>query len=921
VVVAFLSFRFIPQQFFPFADRDLVIVEMQLPEGTHYKKTEEQALLIEKAIRGKPEVLSVSTFIGRGVPAFYYNLPRIPNAPHVAQFIVRTSDAAAAKKFKFDHEHELAQLSPFANVLVKEIAQGPPVKAPIEVRILSHDPAQLQAATHKVLAAVRSAEGTANPRSTIGVGAMNVRFDVNDAAASTYGVTRAEVSSAALANTRGLPITVYRGGRDPFSITLSSRNGEKSTLKDLQSAYLGNTRTDTLTIGLLTSQSVTFSPTLIEHYDRVPYVSVLAELSQGAAEGATNSNVKEALEKMGSIEGVEIQMAGAEAESAAASQAIFGALPAGLFLLLISLMFEFNSFRRVGIILLTVPLCAVGAVPGLLLSGSTFGFMTLLGFFTLAGTVIHNGIFLLDYIDHRIHDGIDIETAITEGIQRRMRPILLTAIATIVELLPMTLSSSTLWPPFAWAIISGLTVSTLMTLLVIPAVYKMAFQKEINLKNFLPSQRTAGTIATLIIGFIIFTSSPLTSHAGPAESKSTITLNELITKAAHGLEGPAIQLEVESSRLEAEGAWREAYAPKILAIGQASQNDRSLGVVTPFGVFSGPNKTSAYGAISVEQPLFNLAQSRSAEAADLKSEAIKLKGEHDIKENQSKAIGYFLQAVDLREKRKALQKYIENLQIRQKEIQRLYQIGGLSEADLLKVKIGIDDAKQAVREALQKEEFLASLIAQTIGEKGKIYPAELVDVLPQVEIQLPENLLEKRADLKGLEKQIESIEMSARAADAATLPNLSASATYFNADQEILNHKDWISFGVQITWPIFDGGVQSKQSSAAKAQKKSLEYKKQSAELAIHALIKDSVENLKLKRLEVEEKESAAKSAEKVSTLEFKRLSSGKVSVNDVLDAEDLLKDRREKASSSKVEWYAEWFRFQSALGLDFKTP
>jgi multidrug efflux pump subunit AcrB len=120
----------------------------------------------------------------------------------------------------------------------------------------------------------------------------------------------------------------------------------------------------------------------------------------------------------------------------------------------------------------------VGSVPGMIITRSTFGFMALLGVFALAGTVIHNGIFLIDFIDHRRHDGVPLDEAITEGIQRRTRPIILTAVATIVELIPMTLSRSTLWPPFAWVIITGLSVSTLMTLLVIPSVFKLTFRHE-----------------------------------------------------------------------------------------------------------------------------------------------------------------------------------------------------------------------------------------------------------------------------------------------------------------------------------------------------------------------------------------------------------------------------------------------------------
>jgi multidrug efflux pump subunit AcrB len=480
VAAAVLGFGLVKKQFFPFADRDLVIVDMRLPEGTHYKSTELQALRVEREIARDPRVASVTTVIGRGVPPFYYNLPREPNAPHIAQFIVRTKTKEDAGAFKKDEEDALQALVPFGTLMVKEISQGPIIRAPIEVRIFSNNPRILQEAAERTLAAVRRAAGVCKVRSTMGMGMMNYRLDVNDTAAGNFGVSRAEVSTVILATTRGVPITTYRGADEPYSISLMSTKGEDSRLEDIQAGYIGSTRTDNISIGTLTNKGIEFSPSVLEHRDRSPVVYVYGEIAPGSSESVATKNVRACIAGIGRIAGARIEMGGTFAESSEANAAIFRALPLGLFVLLISLLIEFNSFRRIGIILMTIPLCAVGAVPGLILSRSTFGFMTMLGFFTLAGTVIHNGIFLLDYIDHRIHDGVPLREAITEGIQRRTRPIILTAVATIVELLPMTMSSATLWPPFAWAIISGLSVSTLMTLLVIPAIYKVVFEKEMH---------------------------------------------------------------------------------------------------------------------------------------------------------------------------------------------------------------------------------------------------------------------------------------------------------------------------------------------------------------------------------------------------------------------------------------------------------
>ncbi len=480
VILAVGGMGFVKQQFFPNADRNLLVVDVRLPEGTHYETAKATAKNLEEKIRKDSRVTSVTSMIGRAVPSFYYNLPREPNSPSIVQLVVKTTDSKTSKTFKREREEELSMMVPNGTVIVRELSQGPPVKAPIEVRIFSDDPAKMVQAVQKALKLVREAEGVAHVRSTLGVGAMDYKLDVNDSAAGLYGLTRAEVSAVVLSQTTGIPVTTFRGGRDPYAITLLSDHNENSKLSELESSYLGSTRTDDLTVKTLTKGHFQYTPSVLEHMNRVPVVYIYGEIAPGYSENVSTSNTIKQLQKIEKMDGVKIEMGGSMKEAKDSQERIFAALPIAMFLLLVSLMYEFNSFRRIGIILLTIPLCIVGSVPGLILTHSTFGFMTLLGIFALAGTVIHNGIFLIDYIDHRRRDGVPLDQAITEGIQRRMRPIILTAVATMVELIPMTMTSSTLWPPFAWVIISGLMVSTLMTLIVIPSVFKLTFQKEEN---------------------------------------------------------------------------------------------------------------------------------------------------------------------------------------------------------------------------------------------------------------------------------------------------------------------------------------------------------------------------------------------------------------------------------------------------------
>src|SRR5690606_24122803 len=156
-----------------------------------------------------------------------------------------------------------------------------------------------------------------------------------------------------------------------------------------------------------------------------------------------------------------------------ANQAIASTAPVGILLLLLFLLIQFGSCGRVGIVLLTVPLAAVGILPGLVLTGSAFGCQPLLGIIALVGIVVIDAIVLIDLVDQRLAAGASINDAVSDAVVRRTRPILLTTATTVAGLLPLALSSSTLWPPMAWAIISGLIASTVQTLLVVPAVCRL----------------------------------------------------------------------------------------------------------------------------------------------------------------------------------------------------------------------------------------------------------------------------------------------------------------------------------------------------------------------------------------------------------------------------------------------------------------
>jgi len=372
-----------------------------------------------------------------------------------------------------------------------------------------------------------------------------------------------------------------------------------------------------------------------------------------------------------------------------------------------------------------------------------------------------------------------------------------------------------------------------------------------------------------------------------------VTLRQLIDATAQGPEARAADAQALKQDQAARAHWRAAFLPKLVAAGLASQQDHDTAIeLFPLGALTLPRDSWAAGAM-LSQPLLDIeGMLYGAGAADAGAQAAGLAAVQGRKDCQAKAVDWYLQALELRARRLALEAYAANLDSRRDEIQRLFELGGVGEADLLKVKLGVDDARAGARELQAKEAYLAAMLGQAAGQAQPLLPADLPLELPSAEPAAPAG---EREDLQALEAQARAADLSAAGAEAGFLPKLSLSATYLRVDQQLLSQQEWVGLGAQVTWTVFDGAVRQAKAKAAEAE----------------AQRQDALTLLALKRREYAERRQAVDEAQRAADLEFKRLRQGKASVNNLVDAEDVLKDRREKAALSKVQWWQEWFRLQ----------
>lgn len=473
-----LTITMLSLQFFPNADRPQVVIEMFLPEGTDQTHTATVSEDFERLIRQQDNVVSVHRFVGATGPDFYYNLPNSTNSPNRARLVVNLQSLEQTGPLMAWVREVASASMPEVDIVAGTLAQGPPRTAPVEVRI-QHENDQIRlAAAEQIFREIKSIPGAVDVRHDMDLGTPVIRVTVDDASASRYGLTRADVANTLFARSFGLPAQQYRQEREPVPIVLRSVDGMRSDLSVLLSSYIYNAAGDAIPLSLIASVEADWQAASIQHRNGKRLYSVTAGLDQGYSFSQILDALGSRLETQPLPEGTRIELGGDQESSGDANQAILNTAPIGILLLLFFLLLQFNSYRRVGIILLTVPLAAAGIFPGLVLSGSPFGFQPLLGIIALVGIVVNNAIVLLDLIDTRLKAGFDIQNAVTEAVTRRTRPILLTTATTVAGLLPLALSSSTLWPPMAWAIISGLLASTIQTLLVVPAVCRLSLGRN-----------------------------------------------------------------------------------------------------------------------------------------------------------------------------------------------------------------------------------------------------------------------------------------------------------------------------------------------------------------------------------------------------------------------------------------------------------
>jgi multidrug efflux pump subunit AcrB/outer membrane protein TolC len=781
---------FVPAEFFPMSDRDRLVVSVALPEGTHADSTLDQAGGLADVLRADPRVESATAFVGGGLPRFYYNLNDSPNSPHRAEIVLSATPGTDLDALA-EHVRHVARGWPDATVVPARLQQGPPVGAPIQIRLQGDDLDALATATRSVTEALRTTPGARDVRHDLGTGIPTLDFTIDDVWTGRFGVGRAAVPLATLAQTHGLAAGVIRNGSDPIDIRVASLTGEKTATDALLTAPVA-TADGAVPLMQLADWTPTWQPAAIRHRDGNREVTVSAELASGVAFGSVLGAFE--AQALDLPQGVTVSYGGEAEGSGEANTALLQTLPLGVGLLVFFLLLEFDSVRRLGIVLTTVPLAAVGVVPGLALTGEPFGFMSMLGVIALVGIVVNNAIVLMNRVERMRETGLTVPEAVTEAIQMRLRPILLTTATTVAGLLPLALSDSGLWPPLAWAMISGLMASTALTLVVVPALYVVLFGWE-DANGATPAR--GRWWRRVLPAALLF---PSVAGAAPW------TLDQVVDAAETAPLAIAADADADAAARTAAASWLSVATPTLGAQADSQWIEEEIAIDTPIGPFVQQPKRVGTVGVSVQQPLFDPSGWAASRASSHGARATRLQAERTRERIVQQAVETYLDLVVVGARIDALDVQADALDRTASQARDLVDAGLALPSDAMRAAVALADVRQtrALLDA-QRSALEASLAAQ-LGVDAPIEVAGLSEAPVRTS---------SRPDLQAAEQAQQARRLERVAVATSLLPRVVADVGWNGTDNETLVASNWTRAGVTATWSLGAGRLARVDAASA----------------------------------------------------------------------------------------------------------
>ena len=475
-VASIALFRFVPQQFFPDSVRPELMIDMELAEGSSLRATEAQARRLEAILQDHDGIENYVAYVGTGSPRFYLPLDQQLPQANFAQFVVRARDLEAREALRRWFVDEVAPKFPELQLRVTRLENGPPVGYPVQFRVSGEHVEQVRALAERVAERVRANPHVANVNLDWDEPSKVVRLAIDQDRARVLGVSSQHLAQFLSGSLSGLQVSTYREGNELIGMLLRGPGDERERLDLLGSLAIPTEHGQSVPLSQVATLEYAFEDGILWHRDRLPTITVRADIRDEATPPTVVAQILPTLDAIRADlpGGYLLETGGTVEDSARGQDSIKAGLPLFLFVVVTLLMLQLRSLSRTALVLLTAPLGIIGVTLFLLLFRVPFGFVAMLGTIALAGMIMRNSVILVDQIEQDVAAGHARWDAVVDATVRRFRPIVLTALAAILAMIP--LSRSVFFGPMAVAIMGGLTVATVLTLLFLPALYAAWFK-------------------------------------------------------------------------------------------------------------------------------------------------------------------------------------------------------------------------------------------------------------------------------------------------------------------------------------------------------------------------------------------------------------------------------------------------------------
>ena len=467
----FVFARFVPQQFFPDSTRPELLVDLRLAEGVSHHATEAAVKRLEGFLDAQEGIENYVAWVGSGSPRFYLPLDQQLAQTNFAQVVILTAglaerEALRAKLIRLFEDEPW----PLRGI-VNRLENGPPVGFPVQYRVSGPDLAELHRRAATVAETMRANPHLSNVHMDWVEPSKVVRVVIDQEKARLLGVSTQDLSSLLATSLQGMTVTQFREGTETIALVLRGAERERAHLSQLPDLALPVGGGRSVPLAQVVRLEHDFEPGVIWRRNRIPTVTVRASLYDGTQPAVVVGQLAPRMAELSAQLplGYRLEVGGAVEESAKGSGSVGAGMPVFVLTVLTVLMLQLKSFSRTIMVVLTAPLGLIGVAAFLLAFGKPFGFVALLGTIALSGMIMRNSVILVDQIRQDVEAGRTQWEAIVESAVRRFRPIMLTAAAAILAMVP--LSRSTFFGPMAVAIMGGLAVATVLTILFLPALY------------------------------------------------------------------------------------------------------------------------------------------------------------------------------------------------------------------------------------------------------------------------------------------------------------------------------------------------------------------------------------------------------------------------------------------------------------------